>query len=73
MSEQSTQTTQESNKQFPIIDNQNKKPEKKYFTLSCACCNQDIVGNKYIGIVHYGTMIYICGQPCGIRDYLETQ
>ena len=52
---------------------QTESKEKKFYTLSCVCCNQDIIGNKFIGIVHYGTMIHLCGEPCGIRDYLETQ
>lgn len=52
---------------------QSKSKDKKFWELTCACCNQDIRDNKYIGIVYYGTMINLCGDPCGIRDYLETQ
>jgi len=61
----------------PKTDNSSPKSELiqdvKRWELSCACCNQDIIGNNFIGIVHYGTMIHLCGEPCGIRDYLETQ
>ncbi len=56
-----------------VSTEQIEKKEKNVYKLSCACCNQDIVDNKYIGIVHFGTMIHLCGEPCGIRDYLETQ
>jgi hypothetical protein len=48
-----------------------KQIGKKY-VLSCVCCNKDIE-NKYISIVYYGTIINLCGNPCGIRDYLDTQ
>ncbi len=51
------------------------KPDTKtdtIYLISCACCNNDIT-DKAIGIVYYGTMINLCGNPCGIRDYLETQ
>lgn len=50
-----------------------EKKKTKSYTLSCTCCNKDLVDNKYIGIVYFGTMIHLCGEPCGIRDYLETQ
>ncbi len=61
------------NNNIKVSTEPSDKKEKKLFTLSCACCNQDLDDNKYIGIIHYGTMIHLCGEPCGIRDYLETQ
>jgi len=71
MSEKVSKTQLENSSK--ISSNSNEKKEVKSYTLSCACCNQDITENKYIGIVHFGTMIHLCGEPCGIRDYLETQ
>lgn len=59
--------------QKPNQEKTNETQEKKVLSLSCACCNQDIRDNKFIGIVYYGTMIHLCGEPCGVRDYLETQ
>jgi hypothetical protein len=42
------------------------------YIISCACCNQDINGTG-IGIIYYGTMIHLCGSPCGVSHYLDTQ
>jgi hypothetical protein len=39
---------------------------------NCACCNNPIK-KKAICIYYYGSLIELCGEPCGIRDYLETQ
>jgi hypothetical protein len=46
--------------------------KEETFTLSCACCNGPIKLKKIL-IVYFGTLIQLCGEPCGVRDYLETQ
>lgn len=59
----------------PVQDkNSNHTPSHNTSTyaISCACCNNDIKG-KSISIFYYGTLIQLCGEPCGIRDYLGTQ
>ncbi len=48
------------------------RQEPSTYTISCACCNNDIKG-KSISIFYYGSLIQLCGEPCGIRDYLGTQ
>lgn len=54
------------------IKTSNSIPVEKKYVLSCICCNKDLE-NKYVCIVYYGTIINLCGSPCGIRDYLDTQ
>jgi hypothetical protein len=66
------------NKQIKIeIESNNSQTSQeikahKLYSLNCACCNQDIK-DTYIGIIYYGTMVHLCGQPCGVKDYLDTQ
>lgn len=40
--------------------------------LHCMCCNQELKV-KYICFFYYGTMISLCGNPCGVKTYLDTQ
>ena len=70
MSGNSTQTKTESKEK--ILSTIQTKESKNLYAISCACCSQDIKGQG-IGIIYYGTMIHLCGSPCGVRDYLDTQ
>lgn len=73
MSEKSTKKNIKSEENTLSTNQINKIPEpEKVYTISCACCNQDINGFS-IGIIYYGSMIHLCGSPCGVRDYLDTQ
>jgi len=66
MSENSNETKNQSNK----IINQNQI--NKDYQLCCMCCNK-IIKSKSIQIYYFGTLIQLCGDPCKVRDYLETQ
>ena len=73
MSEKSTKTNIRPEKKTLSTSQINKIPEiEKLYTISCACCSQDIKGSG-IGIIYYGTMIHLCGSPCGVSHYLDTQ
>ena len=73
MSGKSTKTNTKSENKTLSTSQVNKIPEpEKPYIISCACCNQDINGSG-IGIIYYGTMVHLCGSPCGVSHYLDTQ
>jgi hypothetical protein len=55
-----------------ISQSKNKDQEKKEsHTVLCACCGS-LFEPKIRYFVYFGTIIFVCGEPCTFSDFIQS-